>query len=119
MPVRSHGTLVANNVTTVTLTTTDSTQVLPVSIGFPETVNGAPFAKPVHRVSRKVRSVEIISRDALDIFFRTDGVNPTVGGSDTEVCTAESSVVVQISPTNSAEIRLISNGNANFSVIAR
>jgi hypothetical protein len=119
MPVRSYGTLSANTVATATVNTSDYTQALPVSIGFPETVNDAPFAKPVHRVNKKIRMIEVISFGAGDIFFTVDGTNPTVNGADTFVCTAESSVVVQVSPANSASVKLICSSPVAYGVSAR
>lgn len=119
MAVRSYGTLTSNVVATVAVTTTDTTQALPVSIGFPETVNDAPFAKPVHRVNKKIRMIEVVSFGDNDIYFTVNGDVPTVGGADTHVCTAESSMVVPISPTNTASVKLISTGAAPYGVAAR
>lgn len=82
-----HATLVANTVTSLTFST-----------------NGA--------------KVEVLNADgAADVYFRTDGVNPTVGGTNCHRLTANvSSYEVADESTGNTNVRLISAGTPQVSV---
>jgi len=82
-----HATLVANTVTTLTFTT-----------------NGG--------------RVEVLNADgAADVYFRTDGTNPTVGGTNCHlVPAAVNSLEVADETTDNTNVRLISAGTPRVSV---
>lgn len=82
-----HGTLVAATVTTVTLTDLEYEQL------------------------------EVMNVDgAAAIYFRVDGVSPTVAGDDCEVIPATISVLRVATPSVDNEVRLISAGTPKYSV---
>lgn len=60
---------------------------------------------------------EVKNRGTGDIYFRVDGVNPTVGGDDTYiVCSGEALQVPSGGGPDSAEVRLISAATIAYSV---
>lgn len=88
-----HGTLVANTVATVAL-----------SVANTPGENQESFERCV-----------VFARGTGDVFVRTDGVNPTVGGNDTFVVPANTRREIHLSGT-SADIRLISSGTPGYTV---
>lgn len=87
MPQNRYGTLAAGVVTTVTLT-------------------------------QDWNTVEVINRSGTaEIFFRTDGTNPTVGGNDSEMLPAAvGSVVVDVESGAATVVKLISAGTPTYGV---
>ncbi|WP_433460700.1 hypothetical protein [Micromonospora sp. CA-248212] len=85
-----HATLVANTVNTLTFATNGST-------------------------------VEVLNVDgAAEVYFRADGINPTVGGTNCHLLPAAvNSLEVADETTGNSEVRLISAGTPRVSVRVR
>lgn len=82
----AHGTLTANTVDVVTLT------------------GGAQA------------NVEVLNRSATaDIYFRTDGTVPTVGGTDCDIVPAGGAVKLSVPVATATVIKLISSAAAAYS----
>jgi hypothetical protein len=92
MALIRHGTLTAATVATVTLTTTGDS----------------------------IETVEVLNRSGgAEIYFRTDGTAPTVGGDDCEVLPASiGGVEVSVAPQESLTVKLISSAAEDYTVRA-
>ena len=63
-----------------------------------------------------VRKIEILNRGSVEVFARTDGVNPAVDGEDSVCIPANSAIELDHSGGVAAEARLISSGTPKVSV---
>lgn len=61
--------------------------------------------------------VEVVNRGSTELWLRTDGVNPTIGGDDCEVIPAASfkDTIINYTVTNT-EVRLISSSAVAYTV---
>lgn len=102
-----HGTLSANVVSTVTLSSTNT------PVARPTVYN--PLATTSY--DRKIESVRVTNRSVSDaVFFTVDGSAPTVAGNDTYVVLGQQSVEIPVAPSTSVSVKLVSTAAAPYSV---
>ena len=108
--LRSHGTLVANVVTTVTLASPEATPMAYIDW------NGNAAERDFQRLW--IHEVEVVNVDNVDeIYFTLDGSTPTVGGQGTFSLPMGGSVRHEpVGRDELVEVKLISAGAAQYSV---
>lgn len=72
-------------------------------------------------------NIEVVNRSTGDMWFRADGVDPTIAGDDCFFVAAQSSLDVlnpklppepAIAQTSNTQVRIITAANANYTVSA-
>jgi hypothetical protein len=62
-------------------------------------------------------TIRVYNRDTtLDIYYRIDGVNPTVAGDECDVLPPGNDVLIGMGDPTAPTIKLICSGNATYSV---
>lgn len=111
MALRTHGTLVAATVATVTITRPPGPAFAGVD------ANGAATSRTLERV---IANVQVLNRDGADeIYFTVDGSTPVVGAEDNFVLPAAISARTEaVAEDDTVVVKLISAGTPTYSIEA-